>query len=538
MFSSPLLRCGLQSTRLAAYVIGLIGLSTLLSAHPPDTREASPVLDVRDFGAIGDGQIHFVREWIESRRFASLKYLQKTHPFVDDLEWSIDEVAFESAKRALPPGGGTIHFPVGHYVAAKHPWRIWRDHVRITGEGAGRTTLSTATHIPDGLSVAPYRHIGWLEGASREFTYAPDDGARGSDTLSLTDPNWTREFAPGDLVFIRNGANRYDQDYGEFNEVVRTLPDGRLQFRHPFARDYTLARFNSAGETASDFEMPAPQRAVKVRLRRGDRMFIPPERATVSIGANLFRVDRVYPSKERAVVTVRLTNPGRGNAPPGSVIPAGTPIGKSRTLLKLTRSVRGFRCENLRIIGRRKALIVSNAYESTFADCVFVRDLRDGGFEGGLTIDGDGGRFARFERCHLIATPAAGMQFARSFGGVVFSGCTFTDANVAFTEFNFDCEVVRCTFEVTGGPALSSAVIAGKSCGDLRFAENCIRARNVAAVFDTQSDIQSHRHPSDGSILVRNNVIETENVAQLFTVPKLDRLEFRDNRISPAAAPR
>lgn len=517
----------------ALFALALSGCATPLAAEPISSREATATLDVRDFGAIGDGRVHFVREWIESRRYPSLKHLQKTHPFVDDLAWSIDEVAFEAAKRALPPEGGTIQFPVGHYVAAKHPWRIWRDHVRITGEGSHRTTLSTAPHLADGLSVAPYRHVGWLEGAAREFAYAPGDGARGTDTLSLSEPEWRHEFAPGDLVFIRNGANRYDQDYGEFNEVVRVHPDGRLQFRHSFARDYTTARFNWAGETAEDFVMPAPRRAVKIRLRRGDGRFVPGERATISIGDNLFRVDRVYRADGRATVTVRITNPGRANAPRGTVIAAGTKAGKSRSILKLTRSVRDFRCENLRIIGRRKALVVSNAYEIAFADCVFERDLRGGGFEGGLTIDGDGGRFARFDRCHIIATPAAGMQFARSFGGVVFSGCTFTDANVAFTEFNFDCEVVRCTFEVTGGAGLSNVIIAGKSCGDLRFRENRIRATNVATVIDTHADIQSHRHPGDGGILVRENVIETQNVDHLFTVPKLDRLELRDNRVSP-----
>lgn len=510
----------------------LLGGAMAEPAPPPPPRDDQPTLDVRDFGAIGDGQVHLVREWIEARRYASLKQLQKAHPFVDDLAWSIDEVAFEAAKRALPPEGGRIHFPVGDYVAAKHPWRIWRDHVRITGEGPSRTTLSTAAHIADGLSVAPYRHVGWLEGASREFTYDPDDGARGTDALSLGDPAWSREFAPGDLVFIRNGANRYDQDYGEFNEIARVDPAGRLQFRHPFARDYTIARFNGAGETAADFVMPAPRRAVKVRLRRGEGRFVPGARATISIANNLFRVDRVYPAKSRGPVTVRLTNPGRSNAPRGTVIAAGTPVGKSRSILKLTRTVRGFRCENLRIVGRRKALVVSNAYDLRFADCVFVRDLRDGGFDGGLTIDGDGGRFARFERCRILATPAAGMQFARSFGGVVFSGCTFTDANVAFTEFNFDCEVVRCSFEITGGAALTNVIIAGKSCGDLRFIENRIRAANVAAVIDTHADIQSHRHPGEGDILVRGNVIETENVPRLFTVPKLDRLELRDNTLS------
>ncbi|WP_044891829.1 hypothetical protein [Opitutus terrae] len=497
---------------------------------PATTREVT--LNVRDFGAIGDGQLHRVGEWIESRRFSSLRALQREFPFVDSPQWSIDEVAFEAAKRALPEDGGTIHFPVGHYVTGRFPWRIWRDNVRITGDGAERTILATAADIPDGLSVAPYRHVGWLEGAGREFAYAAEAGARGSDTVALVQPELSREFRAGELVFIRNGANRYDQDYGEFNEIARVEPAGRLVFRFPFARDYTLERFNWAGEVAEELEMPKPGREAKVSLRTGPGFFVPDARATVSIGENLFRVTRVQAGRNGRPAVVRLENPGRSNAPPGTRIAAGAKVGKARSIVKLTRTVRNFRCENLQIVGRRKALVVSNSYEVAFADCTFLRDLRDGGFKGGLTIDGDGGRFARFDRCRIVARPAAGMQFARSFGGVVFAGCSFVDANVAFTEFNFDCEVTRCTFEITGGRELANVIIAGKSCGDLRFLENRIRARGVAVVLDTHSDIQSQKHGSEGEIVVRGNVIETENVPDVFTRPRFDRLALDDNRIT------
>lgn len=500
---------------------------------PAEIREtASAALNVRDFGAIGDGRIHRVREWIESGRFSSERKLRAEHPFVDTLDWTIDEVAFEQAKRALPPSGGTIHFPVGHYVAGRHGWRIWQDNVRLTGEGPERTILSTAPEIPDGLSVAPYRHVGWREGAQREFPFTADSGGRGRDFVELKVPEWSSEFEPGELVFLRNGANRYDQDYGEFNEVARADASGRLYLKHPLSRDYTLARFNWAGQTVADFKMPAPNRTVKVQLRTGEGFFIPPRRATITIGTDVFRVEHVGRKRRGQPVVVRLWNPGRANSAPGTLIPAGSRTGKSRTVLKLTRSVRNFRCENLKVVGRRKALVISNTYHTAFADCVFVRDLREGGFKGGLTIDGDGGRFARFDRCRIVALPPAGMQFARSFGGVVFAGCTFDDANAAFTEFNFDCEVSRCTFEVEGTRHLTNVIVAGKSCGDLRILDNRIRARGVQVVFDTHSDIQSQKHGSEGDFIVRGNAILTENVPRLFTHPRFDRLLLEDNRIT------
>lgn len=490
------------------------------------------ILNVRDFGAVGDGKVHRVREWVDQGRFGTLLGIQQRYPFVDSLDWTVDEVAFGQAKRALPAAGGTIHFPVGHYVTGRYPWRIWQDNVRLTGDGADRTILDTAPEVAEGLSVAPYRHSGWQEGAAREYPYGADTGVRGADSLQLLGVDAAQEFHRGDLVFVRNGANRFDQDYGEFNEVAGAETDGRLRLKHPLARDYTLTAFNWAAETATPFTLPGRGRAVRVALRSGEGRFVPPERAVVSIGENVFLVEKVYPAEEGRPPALRLGDFGRANAPRGTVLPAGARLGKARTVLKLTRSTRNFRCENLQVIGRRKALNLSNSYNSTFADCTFIRDLRAGGFQGGLTIDGDGGRFARFDRCRIIALPAAGMQFARSFAGVVFSGCTFLDANVAFTEFSFDAEVTRCTFDVHGGPELAHVIIAGKSCGNLRFLDNDIHAVGVKSVFDGITDIQSQKHGSDGDVVVRGNAIEMDATAKVFTVPNSVRLAVEENSIT------
>jgi len=489
------------------------------------------VLNVRDFGAIGDGRVHLVQEWIDQKRFSGLRQLKEKFPFIDNLEWSVDEVAFAAAKLALPLSGGTIHFPVGHYIAARQSWQIWRDHVRLTGDGADRTILSTTAEIADGLSVAPYRHVGWLEGARREYPFSSDSGARGQDTVQLIVSRWGDDFHRGDLVFIRNGANRYDQDYGEFNEVTSVDPTGQLHLKYPLARDYTLERFNWAAETKEPFKMPRDGGAIGVKLSNQAGSYVPAVGNTISIGTNLFRVAKVYKKDGPSTASVVLEYFGRGDTEPKTELPAGARVGKARSVVKLTQTTRDFRCENLQIVGRRKALSVSNTYDCVFADCIFVRDARNSRFKGGLTIDGDGGRFARFERCKIIGEPSAPMQFARSFGNVVFTGCTFANANVAFTEFNFDCEVTRCHFDVTGGHGLNSVVIAGKSCGNLRFIDNRIRAANVAAIFDTHSDIQSQKHGSEGDVLIRGNTIETTPGLQVFPPAKSERFAVEDNRV-------
>lgn len=495
------------------------------SVRNPDAPTAV-VLDVRDFGAIGDGRLRPITEWKDERgRAMSARAVRRKYDFVDSDAWSVDELAFELAKRALPPEGGTIHFPAGHYVTGRHAWRIWRNGVRLTGDGAEATTLSTAPDIADALSVSPYRHVGWREGAKREIVFTADSGARGDGSVRLRHPDAAADLTPGQLVFVRNGACRFDQDYGEFNEIAGVDPTGVVRLVHPLSRDYRLDRVNWAAETAEDFVLPRRNRSVTVAVRTGEGYFVPRAGTTVSLGENLFRVESAKAGE------LRLSNDGQHNDSPGTVVPAGTKIAKSRSIIVLTRSSRDFRCENLKIVGRRKILNLSNSYDLEFRDCVFVRDSRESEFSGGLTIDGDGGRFARFERCTIVATPAIGMQFARSFGGVRFFQCSFTDTNAAFTEFNFDCEVAESTFQVHGTKALTSVVIAGKSCGDVRLLDNRIRASGVAWIVDTVSDIHSQKQASEGRVIVRGNDIEVSDVQGVFQPAPAGRFEIAGNRI-------
>jgi hypothetical protein len=501
----------------------------MIALHPIGAAEMTPAgvtLNVREYGAIGDGQAHPVSEWISAGKFSDLRALRRQYPFVDNLSWTIDEVAFESAKLALPANGGTLYFPAGHYIAGRHGWRIWRDHVRLLGDGSEKSILATTPAVPEGVIISPYRHVGWLEGASREFPFEAETGRRGEKCLKLLRPEWVQEFKAGELVFIRNGANRFDQDYGEFNEISEIGPDGSLRFKQALARDYTLDRFNWAAEVAREFSLPPTGRSVAVQVRSGEGFFEPHTGATVTLGENIFRVRSVTKG------SIQLENPGRANDPPGTLIPAGTKIGKSRAVIKVTRTARNFRGEGLQIVGRRKVLNLSNSYDVAFADCTFRRDARDTTFKGGLTIDGDGGRFARFERCTVIAEPPIGMQFARSFGGVRFEDCRFVDTNVAFTEFNFDCEVTQCTFEVNGSRALTQAVIAGKSCGGLRFIGNRIQAGDVLTIFDTYSDIHSPKHGSEGEVVVRDNIITTDKGVRVFTFPRATHIQLENNSVT------
>ena len=469
------------------------------TAKRPPATEATE-FNLRQLGAIGDGQPHPVREWITAKKYKNLRDLQRDYPFVTSLDWSTDEAAFQRALHELPPEGGTIRIPAGRYVATSYGWRIDRDHVRLVGAGARDTMLSTGPKLDEGLVLAPYRHGGWLNGADKELPFAPDSGSAGANTLRLREPSGAADLQPGDLVFIRNGACRFDQDYGEFNEIAGTTPEGDLILKHPLARDYTLAALNWANETAEPFTLPRPGKNVTVRVRTGEGFFPLPRSGAITVGAALLEVAACSGD------TVTLRMPSRGNPPPGTLLPAGTQIAKSRAVIRLARTTRGFSAQGLRVFGRRKALNLANSYESTFLDCDFVRRPDASTPPGGLTIDGDSGRFATFTRCSIRGTEPAPMQFARSFGDIAFEHCTFVATNVVFSEFCFAATLRDSDLQVPA--TLGSAVIVGRSGGDYRIERNRIVVTGGAlTIFDATTDIASQKIDAIGPLALRDNRI-------------------------------
>lgn len=88
---------------------------------------------IKDFGAIGDGTLHTVQEWIDSGKFSNLTAVQVVFPFVTSTTDSIDWVALQGAIKALPlntadvgvlspkgfANGGCVLVPRGRYYINK-----------------------------------------------------------------------------------------------------------------------------------------------------------------------------------------------------------------------------------------------------------------------------------------------------------------------------------------------------------------------------------------------------------------------------------
>jgi hypothetical protein len=125
-----------------------------------DSKLAETV-SVKDFGAIGDGTLHTVAEWIPSR-YASLAALQVDYPFVTGTGYSIDlaainaALAYLSGTRISPPGLaswglGEIFVPRGKYMINGEISVVSPIGVKFSGEGPFESvfvyTLSTGNMV-------------------------------------------------------------------------------------------------------------------------------------------------------------------------------------------------------------------------------------------------------------------------------------------------------------------------------------------------------------------------------------------------------
>lgn len=111
------------------------------------------VISVKDYGALGDGTLHTVQEWIipgAMGRYTSLAALQVDYPHVqaatDSMDWAAAQAAYNYGKTlvipqessggygALQKGGVTVYFPRGVYVTNDKPLEF---AMNVSTEGDG-----------------------------------------------------------------------------------------------------------------------------------------------------------------------------------------------------------------------------------------------------------------------------------------------------------------------------------------------------------------------------------------------------------------
>lgn len=115
-------------------------------------------VSVKDFGAIGDGALRTVAEWILPKpggRYANFAALRVDYPHVtaptDSIDWAATQAAIEHAKRS----GAAIYAPGGDYRINRT--LLITDDITFNGDGVARTTftLASATVVPALLVACP-----------------------------------------------------------------------------------------------------------------------------------------------------------------------------------------------------------------------------------------------------------------------------------------------------------------------------------------------------------------------------------------------
>ena len=74
------------------------------------------ILSVKDFGAIGDGKLHTLQEWVNSNKFGSLAQIQAVYPRAKSLEDSIDWLAIQTACDVADKTGAGVLVPAARYI--------------------------------------------------------------------------------------------------------------------------------------------------------------------------------------------------------------------------------------------------------------------------------------------------------------------------------------------------------------------------------------------------------------------------------------
>lgn len=112
-------------------------------------------VNVRDFGAVGDGTLHTVQEWYTSgspqyRGFANLAAVQVKYPHViastDSIDWAAIVAAIASTAT-----DNTVRCNAGKYMVNK-PITNNRDNIKIIGEGPYVTHIITTSATADILA--------------------------------------------------------------------------------------------------------------------------------------------------------------------------------------------------------------------------------------------------------------------------------------------------------------------------------------------------------------------------------------------------
>lgn len=477
--------------------------------------------NIKDYGAIGDGTHHPVSEWLKNgpldKGYENLKDIQKDYPMVLSLDDSIDWVVYEHVKQIVPHQATPIkiYIPTGTYVInssgksenSDRTFSANRNNIYVYGDGMNNTKfVSIGALNSEGLSLNyPVKRAGQYWKPNEIDRFDVSEPTIGKNWLRLIDPRRAEYYYEGMLVLIRYGASYFDQDYGEYNKVKK-VEDGIVYFEKTISRNYLPSSSPYHGEITKEVIVPEIGESFYVNF-------------SVNFNANLNKTITI--DKYNFEV---IENQGNGNylllnseVDPNTIISKGAKVYKAYGIMRFKNNNGGngngnqvhenITIEGIEFKGSTRGAVVNNVYNVTLKECRFIRDSRLGNSSRGLSYEMDLSRGVKVYNCEFVSDEFKGSQISRSSGDISFDNCKFYNCSVDFTEFNFNCVVNNCHFEIDALDdikANTAAIGIGATCTGIKVLNNHIYTNGINAGIGN-SDIQEAPHNTNNGNLISNN---------------------------------
>lgn len=448
--------------------------------------------------------------------------------------------AFRKAQAVLP-NGGDFELLRGTYCLS-HGIDLFPSNTRIFGYNKKDTTIQ---FLPIGTNEA-FLNTNTSSRLDRDYPknspstlYTYSNATRKGDMfIDLKDPSWSANFAIGDIIFIKNGANYYNQAYGEQNEITR-ISGARLYLKNPLSKEMSTGFTQYYGITNTDFIQPAVGSTVTVT---GTNMPYSSEIGlAVSIGENIYIVQ----NGSTATSSI-LLNAGRGSADPGTIIPSGSRISTSRILYKSTRS-RNITIENLTLLSSPyntvRLLRTDNSYGTTIRDTgILIHPLTPSINNVAIWFT-DNACDNLFERVDFTSNYLFSSQISTSATRSKYINCKFSNAVIEPSEFATDCRFIDCDFyynraadETNVSTPSYNPISIGNTCSNISFIGGTIRVTSESTLNPFKGifysgDIQGFDLIRDAELFSVENVnIESINVGAIWYFSGAGVCKFNNNK--------
>ncbi len=435
--------------------------------------------------------------------------------------------AFKKITRYLNTiGGGTVFFDAGTYFADPY-FTVDANNIIVKGAGMNKTFIKVSDKAGAGLMVnSNYRDAGWLGNADDMLTYKDDGLPQGQHYIDLKIKNGISKLKPGTIIFINGGANYFDQNYGEFNMIDHCTPFGRVYLKYNLSRSYAQSISSWAATLTTDYKPPAEGNNATIYFSGTQ----PRGGTAISIGNDLYKV---VSSTASSAVVINVKDKGNKL----TVIKAGTHIFKYRAIVLTPSIVYNVAVSDITITGKRKSIIVSNTFKTSFKNVRF-NWMNQPIAPGGIWLDGDDGRDFTMSNCEIDCPYYFSSQFARSFADIYIDHTKFNQAAIQFTEYNINANVTDCKFNLsyTGAPGevMQPAILLGSTCSSINFNNNIIHASGINNLFYS-GEIQGTKAIINSTGSIANNVIECNNIGSVFVGSYSGTMNIVNNKISGKA---